>query len=621
MKKKVLGIILLVAGMSFATQAQTVYNLGINVSSNWSQTGLWTGGIVPGTGAAKDDIANLARAYGNASGSRVLTNDAPISLGGIYIGCTGTSNGRLWLSPTGSGRITFTNLTGGSAFIVKTNNTNTGATGTDVINTPITLGSNLSISNRSSYGMLTINGAISETGSRSITIDNVSTGAVSMTVSNSYSGGTTLTRGKLYVDNNGAFGTGTVNIQSAGDFTLALANTTMKNNFVNDGKMTIGGNAGLFGNISGAGSIYHNAAGAFTLNLAGDNSSFSGTITNAGILEFRGAKALGTAKIVLGDGINAGSFALNTSSNATGANAVKNAITLVGNGNSIGNNLSTLELAGVIAGTADLTKNGGGKVILSGTNTYSGATIINFGTLQVGNGGASGKLGGDSVTNNASLVFNRSDVFSVDNVISGTGSLTNIGIGTLKLTAVNTYTGATAVVAGKLVVDGSLASQLVTVNGGATLGGTGTVQAVTVLSGGTLAAGNSPGTMIFDGALVLSAGSTNVMEIWSGTSYDILQGAATNALTLAGLNQIDFTGWTTPGVTNGTTFNLFQNWSAINTNGATFTFVNLANLGLTGSQTLEATGTGFTVIPEPATIGMLGLGALVTLLIRRMRTA
>ena len=110
------------------------------------------------------------------------------------------------------------------------------------------------------------------------------------------------------------------------------------------------------------------------------------------------------------------------------------------------------------------------------------------------------------------------------------------------------------------------------------------------------------------------------MEIYSASLYDVLNGSTSNTLALAGVNQIDFTGWTIPGVTNGTTFNLFQNWSSVNTNGATFVLINTNNLGLTAGQSLVATGTGFTVIPEPATIGMLGLGALITLMLRRMRT-
>ena len=90
-----------------------------------------------------------------------------------------------------------------------------------------------------------------------------------------------------------------------------------------------------------------------------------------------------------------------------------------------------------------------GRVILTGANTYSGGTTIASGTLQLGNGGTSGSIVGN-VTDNGALAFNRSDAATFSGLVSGTGSLAQIGTGTTILTANNTYTGGTTISAGTL---------------------------------------------------------------------------------------------------------------------------------------------------------------------------
>src|SRR5690606_5963041 len=49
---------------------------------------------------------------------------------------------------------------------------------------------------------------------------------------------------------------------------------------------------------------------------------------------------------------------------------------------------------GLLAG-GKLTKSGAGTLILAGENTYTGITNVNAGTLQLGDGGASGSILGD----------------------------------------------------------------------------------------------------------------------------------------------------------------------------------------------------------------------------------
>jgi len=102
--------------------------------------------------------------------------------------------------------------------------------------------------------------------------------------------------------------------------------------------------------------------------------------------------------------------------------------------------------------TGWLTKNGAGTMVFTGQNTYAGGTIISDGTIQVGNGGTTGDLGTGQVINNARVVFNRSDNLTFANAISGTGSVTKDGAGTLTLPSVWSHTGGTVVSAGTLAI-------------------------------------------------------------------------------------------------------------------------------------------------------------------------
>ena len=63
--------------------------------------------------------------------------------------------------------------------------------------------------------------------------------------------------------------------------------------------------------------------------------------------------------------------------------------------------------------------------MLTADNSYSGGTTINAGTLQVGNGGATG-VGTGPVLDDAALVFNRSGIVTVPGTIARTGSLTRM---------------------------------------------------------------------------------------------------------------------------------------------------------------------------------------------------
>ena len=241
-------------------------------------------------------------------------------------------------------------------------------------------------------------------------------------------------------------------------------------------------------------------------------------------------------------------------------------ITLMSQGGTIDTNGNSATLSGAISGPGGLTKIGAGTLTLSGSSTYTGATSVNAGTLQAGAVNAFSPFSAFTVASGATLDLNSfnqtigslagagsatlgSAMLTTGNdntsttfsgTISGTGSLTKIGSGTLMLTGINTYSGRTAVNGGTLEVDGSIApSSLTTVNSGGTLTGIGTVGNLTVAGGGTFAPGSgAPGSsMTVAGNLAFQSGALYLVQVNPSTaSFANVTGTAT----LAGSVQVAF---------------------------------------------------------------------------------
>ncbi|HEY4416331.1 MAG TPA: autotransporter-associated beta strand repeat-containing protein, partial [Verrucomicrobiae bacterium] len=109
--------------------------------------------------------------------------------------------------------------------------------------------------------------------------------------------------------------------------------------------------------------------------------------------------------------------------------------------------------SGQISGSGVLIKNGTGTFILGTANDFTNFTSIASGTLQLGDGSANNGSVGGSIIDNAALVVANPNPQSMNNLISGTGSLTKSGAGTLTLTASNTLTGSVSVSAGTLALN------------------------------------------------------------------------------------------------------------------------------------------------------------------------
>ena len=275
-------------------------------------------------------------------------------------------------------------------------------------------------------------------------------------------------------------------------------------------------------------------AGNATINNNGGIDTFG----SGGKTQFDGTSTAATSTIINNGGAirfgQGGQTTFNASSDA-------GASTLIANAGAPGHFVSGVfipgGLGGVISfnqdstgGTARVEVFGNGGVDVSGHN----APGVTIGSLE-GNGFAA--LGGNNLgvgSNNRNTTF--SGTAEDGGGAGGTGgSLTKIGTGTLTLSGNNTYTGATTVNAGKLIVDGSIASSSnVTVAAGASLGGHGAVSNVN--GAGTIAPGDSPGILTAT-QVDPSAGMSFTFELTKtgSPSYDNAAASGNDLLHLTGL--------------------------------------------------------------------------------------
>lgn len=120
-------------------------------------------------------------------------------------------------------------------------------------------------------------------------------------------------------------------------------------------------------------------------------------------------------------------------------------------------------IAGGVSGTSTniFNKTGAGTLAFTAQNTYWGETIINSGTLMIGDGGTTGGLSSNTpaitVEPGATLAVNRSDIVTQGTnpfkaAVSGDGGFTQAGSGTTVLMLANTYIGPTTIAAGTLTL-------------------------------------------------------------------------------------------------------------------------------------------------------------------------
>ena len=527
--------------------------------------------LAVGNAIADADVTTLSTATTFAAGS-FLGYDTSVADRPVSTAVAGTTYG---LAKVGANTLTLTGsntYAGATAVNAGTLQVGSGGTVGTIPATAVTIASGATLAvNRSDA--ITVGGAVSGAGS----LRKSGAGTLTLSGTNSFAGGTTWEAGNISIASGSGLGTGTVTLSGTAARTLTVANTaaqtfapaivlpapasaTSYTIVKNSSGQTTGTNLDLTGIISGGGP---NATLFFNSSVGGDGTT---SYTLSGANTFRGRININRGALIVGNAGGLGDPAnlvrLDANQNLTLGNlrfnlpmTVPNPIELAA-AYPISTNEHAVTAAGVVSGGGALRKLGTGTLSLTATNTYSGGTIIDAGTLAIGGGGVSGSISGN-VTNNATLAFNRSDAVSFSGVISGSGAVRKLAGGTTTLTAANTYAGGTFVEAGTLTLGAaaSLASSSIVVSPGATfdvsalaggltrgtgqsLGGSGTLAgSVTIGSGGTIAPGMSPGTLT-TGPLTWQAGGNYNWQILStagtaGSQWDLI---SADSLTLSGLS-------------------------------------------------------------------------------------
>jgi autotransporter-associated beta strand protein len=227
------------------------------------------------------------------------------------------------------------------------------------------------------------------------------------------------------------------------------------------GYLTYGGGASFAAN-DGSGNVIALPTASYvnTYATAAPGSNFdattSGTFTNATINSLRFNSAAATTVTANGSLIIGSGGVLVTPTTAGVTSTLAGGTVTTGNGTDLifhdfgGPLLVTASVVDAASGPTTLNKAGTGTLILDGPgNAYTGSTVIGAGTLQVGNGDANGNISAGAITDNGSLVFNRTDpVITSANLITGSGNLVMNGTGTLVLTQSDSFAGGTIINAG-----------------------------------------------------------------------------------------------------------------------------------------------------------------------------
>ncbi len=474
------------------------------------------------------------------TGSVTLSGSSTVTLSGAnsYLGDTLITGGTLAdgapnsfspysvlrIAPGAAVNVNFSELTA-------LNDYATGTSGNVVLQN----GAHLSLSN--SY-LQTFSGVIS--GAGDLSYNNQSTGFY-LTNANTFTGGTTISAGTVVALNatGSALGTGAVKINGTSAF-LVLGNGgtigSVSGDLINNGTVTFNrsDNITYSGAISGAGVLVQSGPGVLALNNSG--STFTGsTFVSGGTLQLAATNAISTlsATTVYSGGT------LDVAANQTLANlnSYTGSSVLLEAGKQLTlSSSNVLDLAGNVQGAGSLAFTGTGAVLLEGNNTYTGGTIIQSGTVQVGTGGTTGSLVGPvSLAAGSGLTFFRADDLTFSGSITGTGAVNQVGGGTLYLTNTNSFVGSLFIASGLVSagIDNALSpfasvdfgsnTAFLLVNGNETVAGLGGNGTAAIAVGKTLTVATTNAFSSFGGSIA-GAGSlvktgSNILSLGGSSTF------------------------------------------------------------------------------------------------------
>ncbi|WP_232516691.1 autotransporter-associated beta strand repeat-containing protein [Thauera sinica] len=319
-------------------------------------------------------------------------------------------------------------------------------------------------------------------------------GTLILTGNNTYTGATTVSFGTLQVGNNTTTGSlaGDSAISIASGATLAYysssdstGNALIGNTFAGAGTLRFKGNATQNQSSYTLSAPTHTLSGAVVVESGARlTRSNTGALGTAPItIESGGQLYLGGSSADMTSAVSIAGTGWNEAAGYIGALRVDGGATQSGNvtltaASSIGTFAGSGTISGVISGGFALTKLRAGTTILTGNNTYTGATTVSAGTLQVGSGGTTGSIASGSaisIASGATLAFyNANWLRTIGNTISGAGTLRFKGTGTVEESAyimntANSLTGPTVIESGALVElhhGSGLGTSAITVNEG-----------------------------------------------------------------------------------------------------------------------------------------------------------